>query len=119
MINDTTFVYYRKSLLQKAGLQPPTNVDELIAAAKKLTNSSMKGIYIGPDGGVKALSYILGWAAGGGFISNDNKIVFATDRVGAAYEKLRVLNASGGGLAYAATFWLRPLPFTKGQCAMH
>src|SRR5215469_12310008 len=38
MINDLTFVYYRKSLFQKAGLQPPTTVDDLIAAAKKLTN---------------------------------------------------------------------------------
>ena len=118
MINDTTFVYYRKSLLQKAGLQPPTNIDELIAAAKKLTNSSMKGIYIGPDGGVNALSYILGWSAGGDFISSDNKVVFATDRVAAAYEKLRELNASGGVLPDAATFWWDPSAFTQGQCAM-
>jgi multiple sugar transport system substrate-binding protein len=42
MISDPTFVYYRKSLFQKAGLQVPTTVDELIAAAKKLTSGSMK-----------------------------------------------------------------------------
>jgi len=118
MINDTTFVYYRKSLFQKAGLQPPTTVDELIAAAKKLSNGSMKGLYVGPDGGVNALSYILGWSAGGDFISDDNKIVFNTDRVAAAYTKLRELNASGGLLPDAPTFWWDPSAFTQGLSAM-
>src|SRR5258708_13787171 len=118
MINETTFVYYRKSLLQKAGLQPPTNVDEGIGAEKKVRSRSMKGIYMGPDGGVNALSYILGWSAGGDFISSDNKVVFATDRVAAAYEKLRELNASGGVLPDAATFWWDPSAFTQGQCAI-
>ncbi len=118
MINDTTFVYYRKSLLQKAGLQPPTTVDDLIAAAKKLTNGSMKGIYIGPDGGVDALKNILGWSAGGDFLSDANKIVFNTDRVAAAYEKLRELNASGGVLPDAPTFWWDPSAFTQGLSAM-
>jgi len=118
MINDTTFVYYRKSLLQKAGLQPPTTMDELIAAAKKLTNSSMKGLYVGPDGGVSALSYILGWSAGGDFLSDANKIVFNTDSVAAAYEKLRELNASGGLLPDAPTFWWDPSAFTQGLAAM-
>src|SRR5579859_2222915 len=54
MINDPTFVYYRKSMFQKAGLQPPTTIDELIAAAKKLSSGSVKGLYVGPDGGVNA-----------------------------------------------------------------
>ena len=118
MINDTTFVYYRKSLLDKAGLQPPTTVDDLITTAKKLSNSSMKGIYVGPDGGVNALSYILGWSAGADFLSDDNKIVFNTDRVAAVYEKLRALNASGGVLPDAPTFWWDPSAFTQGLCAM-
>ena len=105
MISDPTFIYYRKSLFQKAGIDKvPTTVDELIAAAKKLTSGNMKGIYIGPDGGVSALSYIAGWAAGGDFISSDNKIVFNTDRMAAAYEKLHELNVSGGVLPDAPTF---------------
>ncbi len=118
MINDTTFVYYRKSLLQQAGLQPPTTVDELIATAKKLSKGSVKGIYVGPDGGVNALSYILGWSAGGDFLSDDNKIVFNTARIATAYEKLRELNASGGVLPDAPTFWWDPSAFTQGLCAM-
>ncbi len=118
MINDTTFVYYRKSLLQKAGLQPPTTVDELITAAKKLSTGSMKGLYIGQDGGVNSLSYILGWSAGGDFLSDANKIVFNTDSVAAAYEKLHELNASGGLLPDAPTFWWDPSAFTQGLAAM-
>ncbi|QBD82662.1 sugar ABC transporter substrate-binding protein [Ktedonosporobacter rubrisoli] len=118
MINDLTFVYYRKSLFDKAGLQPPKTVDDLINAAKKLTTKDMKGIYIGPDGGVNALSYIAGWAAGGDFLSDDNKITFNTDRVAAAYEKLKELNASKAVLPDAPTFWWDPSSFTQGTCAM-
>jgi len=55
MINDMGLLYYRKSLLQKAGIQPPTTMDELIAATKKLASNSIKGLYIGQDGGVDAL----------------------------------------------------------------
>ncbi len=118
MINDMGVIYYRKSLLQQAGVQPPTTMDELITVSKKLSKGSVKGLYIGPDGGVNALSYILGWSAGGDFISDDNKIVFATDRVAAAYEKLRELDASGGVLPDAPTFWWDPSAFTQGLAAM-
>ena len=118
MINDMGVIYYRKSLLQKAGVQPPTTMDDLIAVSKKLSSGGAKGLYIGPDGGVNALTYILGWSAGGDFISDDNKIVFATDRVAKAYEKLRELNASGGVLPDAPTFWWDPSAFTQGLCAM-
>ena len=118
MINDMGVIYYRKSVLQKAGVQPPQTMDDLIAASKKLSNGSMKGLYIGPDGGVNALSYILGWSAGGDFISSDNKIVFNTQRVANAYEKLRELNGSGGVLPDAPTFWWDPSSFTQGLAAM-
>jgi len=118
MINDPTFVYYRKSLFDKAGLQPPTTLDELITISKKLSTGNQKGIYIGPDGGVNALSYIAGWAAGGDFISADNKIVFNTDRVAAAYEKIYQLNQSGGVLPDAPTFWWDSSSFQQGLVAM-
>lgn len=117
-IIDMGVIYYRKSLLQKAGVQPPTTMDELIAAAKKLSTGNMKGIYVGPDGGVNALTYILGWSAGGEFISSDNKIAFNTDRVAMAYEKLKELNSSGGILPDAPTFWWDPGAFTTGLAAM-
>ncbi len=37
-------LWYRKDLFEEAGLKPPTNYDELLAAAKALTDPS-KGIY--------------------------------------------------------------------------
>src|SRR6266581_2649023 len=43
MINDPTFIYYRKSMFQKAGVQPPTTIDELITVAKKLSSGNQKG----------------------------------------------------------------------------
>lgn len=118
MINDLAFVYYRKSLFQKANLQPPKTIDELIAAAKKLSNGNMKGLYIGPDGGADALNLILGWSSGGELITEDNKITFNTDRMAAAYSKLYELNKSGGVLPDAPTFWWDPSAFTQGLCAM-
>src|SRR5947209_13661731 len=118
MINDMGMIYYRKSLLQKAGVQPPTTMDDLISASKKLSKGSVKGLYIGPDGGVDALHQILVWSAGSDLISDDNKIVFNNDNVATAYEKLRELNASGGVLPDAPTFWWDPSAFTQGLCAM-
>jgi multiple sugar transport system substrate-binding protein len=118
MINDPTFVYYRKSLFEKAGLQIPQTIDDLIAAAKKLTNGNMKGIYIGPDSGVTALYQIAIWAAGGDLITQDNKIAFNTERVAAMYEKIHELNVSGGVLPDAPTFWWDSSSFQQGLCAM-
>jgi len=119
MLNDPTFVYYRKSLFQQAGLQPPTTVDELIAAAKKLSNGKMKGIYVGPDGGVDALSYIALWSSGGDLLSSDNaKVTFNNDRTAQAFLKLHELNTSGGVLPDAPTFWWDPSAFTQGLAAM-
>ena len=47
MIDDPQFLYYRKSLLEKAGVQPPTTFDELIEASRKLDNGGVKGLYLG------------------------------------------------------------------------
>jgi multiple sugar transport system substrate-binding protein len=120
MINDPTFVYYRKSLFTQAGLDVPKTIDDLITAAKKLTNGDRKGIYIGPDGGVNALIYIAGWAAGqgSGFMSDDNQVIFNTDNIAAAYEKIYELNTSGGVLPDAPTYWWDSSSFTQGTCAM-
>ncbi|HVU71143.1 MAG TPA: sugar ABC transporter substrate-binding protein [Ktedonobacteraceae bacterium] len=119
MLSDPTFIYYRKSLFQKAGItQPPTTVDELITVTKKLSSGSMKGLYLGPDGGVSALAQIAGWSTGGDFLSSDNKVTFNTDRFAAVYEKIYQLNASGAVLPDAPTFWWDPSSFTQGLCAM-
>jgi multiple sugar transport system substrate-binding protein len=117
MINDMGLLYYRKSLLQKANVQPPTTMDELITAAKQLTTSSMKGLYIGQDGGVDALYQVAPWASGADFIQDD-KVVFDVDGTANAYEKILELNSSGALLIDAPTFWWDPSAFTQGLAAM-
>ena len=119
MINDPTFIYYRKSLFKQAGLSVPTTVDELITAAQKLTNGPRKGIYVGPDSGVTALYQIAAWSTGGDIISTDNtKVTFNTERVANAYLKIHKLLTSGAALLDFPTFWWDPSAFTQGAVAM-
>ncbi len=40
LVTEREIVYYRKDLFQQAGLQPPASMDDLLAAAKKLTDPS-------------------------------------------------------------------------------
>lgn len=94
MLDDTGILYYRHSLLQAAGLEPPATMDALIQTAKKLTSGNQKGLFVGNDGGVSALINIAPWSAGSDFLVED-KIVFNNAQTVAAYEKLRGLNDSG------------------------
>ena len=117
MLDDTGILYYRKSLLQAAGLAPPITWDALIQTAKKLSSGSRKGLFVGNDGGVSALINIAAWSAGSDFLV-DNKIVFNNPRTAAAYEKLREMNDSGALLIGAPTDWWDPSAFTQGLTAM-
>ncbi len=118
MVDDTGLIYYRKSLLQKAGFsQQPTTFDELLDAVKALNTGGRKGLFLGNDGGTGALVNIAPWSAGQDFLK-DNKLVFNTDRTRAAYEKLRDLNATGALLRGAPADWWDPSAFTQGLCAM-
>lgn len=116
-LDDTGLLYYRKSLLNNAGVEPPTTMDALIDAAKKLTTPQRKGIFVGNDGGISALLTILPWSAGSDFLVN-NQIVFNNPRTVAAYEKLNELNASGAVLLGAPTDYWDPSAFTQGLAAM-
>jgi len=117
MLDDTGILYYRKSLLQKAGLDLPTTMDGLIDAAKALTAGSRKGLFVGNDGGISALLNIAPWSAGSDFLVDD-KIVFNNPRTVTAYEKLRALSASSAVLMGAPTDYWDPSAFTQEQCAM-
>lgn len=44
IITEQEILYYRKDLFQKAGLQPPKTIDELVSDAKKL-NDPANGVY--------------------------------------------------------------------------
>ena len=51
MIIDTGLIYYRKSMLDAAGVKVPTTFEELTEAAKTLTSGRVKGMFLGNDGG--------------------------------------------------------------------
>ena len=67
---------YRKDLYQKAGLQAPTTLDELVSSAAKLNSSAAAGIAMQPQRGYKAFeewgNYL--FAAGGSIYGSDGKV---------------------------------------------
>jgi multiple sugar transport system substrate-binding protein len=119
MIIDTGLLYYRKSLLSEKGINPPTTMDEVIAAAKALDTGRQKGLFLGNDGGIAALLTIAPWSAGSDFVDvNTNKIIFNNDRTVLAYQKVKELNDSGALLVGAPTDWWDPSAFNQGLAAM-
>ncbi|CAN5644324.1 sugar ABC transporter substrate-binding protein [soil metagenome] len=119
MIDDMGLLYYRKSVLEAASIAPPTNMDEVIAAAKALDTGRTKGLFLGNDGGIGALSQIAAWSAGSDFIDiATNQITFNNERTVLAYEKIKELNDSGALLLGSPTDWWDPSAFNDGLVAM-
>lgn len=118
MITDTGAVYYKKSLLEGAGLAVPTTFDELIAAAQKLGEGRQKGLFLGNDGGIGALLGPLVWSAGGRFLTADNKPGFNLPLVAEGFGKLKALNDSGALLMGSTTDYWDPSAFIQGATAM-
>ncbi|MFD9895902.1 extracellular solute-binding protein [Amycolatopsis sp. NPDC059027] len=116
---DTQVLFYRKSLLSAAGVQPPQTVDELIDAAAKLTKGGVKGLFVGNDGGVSTLTGPLLWSAGLDYLKNDNREVgFDDPRAATAFGKLRALNTNNSLLLGAPTDWSDPAALIDGLAAM-
>jgi multiple sugar transport system substrate-binding protein len=115
---DMQVLVYRKSLLQKAGLQPPQTVDELIDAAKALTTKNVKGLFVGNDGGVGVLGGPALWSAGLDYLTEDGKIGFDDPAAATSLGKLHTLFRSGSLLLGAPTDWSDPSAITQGLTAM-
>jgi multiple sugar transport system substrate-binding protein len=124
IVDDTGFLYYRKSLLAAAGVQPPTTMDELINASRALDRGGVKGLFIGNDAGVTpafgggALLDLVLWTAGTANLTADNKIGFTTPEAKDSFRKLRDLAQSGSILLGAPTDWWDPSAFTQELAAM-
>ncbi len=124
IVDDTGFLYYRKSLLAQAGVRPPTTMDELIDASRALNRDSVKGLFIGNDAGVTPafgggalLGQVL-WMAGTDYLTPDNTVGFVTPEARDSFLKLRELADSGSLLLGAPTDWWDPSAFTQGLAAM-
>jgi multiple sugar transport system substrate-binding protein len=118
MINDPIALYYRKSVLDAAGVKPPTTMDELIAAAKKLTTNKQSGLFMGNDYGKDARIAKMVIFSAGGDLTKDGKAAFNTDRVAQAWAKLKELVDSGSLLVGSPTDWWDPSALTDGTAAM-
>ncbi len=118
MLTDTGGIYYRKSLLEGAGLAVPTTIDELIAASTALDTGRQKGLFLGNDGGIGAAIGPLVWSAGTDFLTAENTPGFNTPEVAASFTKLKELNDSGSLLMGSTTDYWDPSAFIQGATAM-
>ncbi|OIK06251.1 ABC transporter substrate-binding protein [Streptomyces monashensis] len=116
MIDDPQFLFYRKSMLQKANVAVPTTLEELIEAAAKLTTPKVKGLFLGND--LHAVEAPLIWSAGAETLTAKNEIGYHTDGVVEGLRQLRKLFTSGSLLLDApADFW-DPSAISQGLCAI-
>ncbi|MFC9237422.1 ABC transporter substrate-binding protein [Streptomyces decoyicus] len=115
---DMQVLYYRKSLLKKAGVQPPRTLDELVDGAKKLSDKKAKGLFLGNDGGVGVLGGTPLFAAGLSLIGEDGKAGFDDPAAARALGKIRQLYADKSLLLGAPTDWSDPAAFIQGLTAM-
>ena len=115
---DMQLLVYRKSLLKAAGVTPPQTFDELVAAAKKLTTSDVKGLFLGNDGGVGVMGGPALWSVGADYLTTDNKVGFDDPNVAKALTGLHSLFTSGSLLLGAPADWSDPSALTQGLTAM-
>ena len=107
-IIDMYFLVYRKSLLDDAGIEPPTTIDELIAAAAALTTGDLTGCSSATTAASALLGGIALWSAGADYLTDDDQFGFANDAVYASFAKLHELYQSDSLLLGAPTDWCDP-----------
>ena len=117
-IIDMYFLVYRKSLLADAGLEVPTTMDQLVAAAAALTTDSRKGLFLGNDGGIGPLGGMVLWSAGADYLTDDGAFGFDNDSVYASFGKLRELYESDSLLLGAPADWSAPDAFLADLTAI-
>ncbi|MET7923120.1 sugar ABC transporter substrate-binding protein [Streptomyces sp. NPDC005349] len=115
---DMQMLYYRKSLLADAGVEPPKTLDELVDVAKKLTSKKTKGLSLGNDGGAGVLGGTPLYAAGLELVTEDGKVGFDDPAAARALGKIHQLYADKSLLLGAPSDWSDPSAFVQGLTAM-
>jgi multiple sugar transport system substrate-binding protein len=115
---DMQMLYYRKSLLEKAGVQPPQTFADLVAAARAVQTKDIGGFFAGNDGGLGVLGNQLIWASGHEQINEDKTgLGFDTPAMYDALAQYRDLSKDGL-LASASKDWFDAAPFINEETAM-
>ncbi|WP_406115298.1 ABC transporter substrate-binding protein [Streptomyces sp. NBC_01014] len=115
---DMQLLYYRKSLLKDANVEPPQTLDELVDAAKKLTDKKVKGLFLGNDGGAGVLGGTPLYAAGLSLFTEDGKVGFDDPAAARTLGKFHRLYADKSLLLGAPADWSDPSAFIQGLTAM-
>ncbi|WP_030618469.1 ABC transporter substrate-binding protein [Streptomyces sclerotialus] len=119
---DMQLLYYRKSMLEDAGVQPPRTLEELVDAARELTakgrKDKVKGLFLGNDGGAGALGGTPLYAAGLSVVTEDGKVGFDDPAAARTLGKIHELYADKSLLLGAPADWSDPAAFTQGLTAM-
>jgi multiple sugar transport system substrate-binding protein len=117
IVTDVGVLYYRKSMLEHAGVKPPENSDQLIGAARALTQGHVKGLFVGNDGGIGALYQLIPQSNRVQFIGG-GKVVFATHAAAESLQVLAEVNHQNLVLLGYPEDYLQPDAFTNGATAM-
>ncbi|MEU7425173.1 sugar ABC transporter substrate-binding protein [Streptomyces sp. NPDC040750] len=115
---DMQLLYYRRSLLADAGIEPPTTLDALVEAARKLTDGKVKGLFLGNDGGAGVLGGTPLHAAGLQLVTAEGKVGFDDPAAARTLGKLHRLYADKSLLLGAPSDWSDPAAFVQGLTAM-
>ncbi|KQX56309.1 MULTISPECIES: sugar ABC transporter substrate-binding protein [unclassified Streptomyces] len=117
MIDDVMMLYYRKSVLAKAGIKPPTTFDELVAAAKALSTKKSKGLFVGNDG-LGDSGTLAVFSNGGDLVTPEGKVAFGSAQALEALTGLKRLHDDKSLLLGFTTDWGDPSAFTQGVVPM-
>lgn len=117
-VADMQLLYYRRSMLASARIEPPRTLDALVAAARGLTTDEVKGLFLGNDGGAGALGATPVYAAGFELVTDAEAVGFSAEALAPTATKLHQLYADGSLLLGAPTDWSNPAALTQGLTAM-
>ncbi|WP_257477508.1 ABC transporter substrate-binding protein [Acidipropionibacterium jensenii] len=116
---DMQMLYYRKSVLEKAKVDPPKTFADLVTAAKAVKTNAMGGFFAGNDGGLGVLANLLIWSAGYDQLnSDDTDLGFMESNFLDGVNAYRDFYASGALLPSASKDWFDGSPFINGETAM-
>lgn len=118
MIDDPQFLYYRPSMLEARGVEPPSTFEELMATAAALTTSDVKGLFLGNDDSAAKLFQPIVFSAGQTLLTEDNRIGFDKDTVIAGALQVKELHDSGSLLVGAPTEAWDPTSIIQELCAI-